>query len=482
MNVKKAFLLSYDIFLFSGLKASLPNLVLVDARTYISGAQPVIPQYLSCVLVIDNRLPLFLVRKWLQRNSAQFINMSCIVLRMSENQAVNRGYEEFVFINGWELSEKVISQLKDYLLAPGEIAEINRGSPLFTFYLTEFEEEMLYASFTKERLHDFCIANSLTIKSVYRYREKITTRLGFSHFNETIIFLTRNNFLREDSSPLRNTAENMIYDEVYDVSDTSRLSMAIRNEEIIPYFQPIVNTSGDVCGVEVLARWPQGHNYAISQREFIPLAEKSGLINELTSYLMTVVARDFVGGGVGINNTLFVSFNVSPSGLSNPVFYWECLNFMEMTQKLPIKLMIEITENQTLTITPAIKELIRSLRNRGVLFALDDFGTGYANLCYLNELDLDVIKIDKTFIKAIKEVEQHIPMLESIIHLSGLLGLRIVAEGVEHDFQQQWLEKQRVDYLQGYQFLPPVTFSDFIRYYEHSVSLYEPVSGSTFST
>lgn len=482
MNVKKAFLLSYDIFLFSGLKASLPNLVLVDARTYISGAQPVIPQYPSCVLVIDNRLPLFLIRKWLQRNSAQFINMSCIVLRMSENQAVNRGYEEFVFINGWELSEKVISQLKDYLLAPGEIAEINRGSPLFTFYLTEFEEEMLYASFTKERLHDFCIANSLTIKSVYRYREKITTRLGFSHFNEIIIFLTRNNFLREDSSPLRNTAENMIYDEVYDVSDTSRLSMAIRNEEIIPYFQPIVNTSGDVCGVEVLARWPQGHNYAISQREFIPLAEKSGLINELTSYLMTIVARDFVGGGLGINNTLFVSFNVSPSGLSNPVFYWECLNFMEMTQKLPIKLMIEITENQTLTITPEIKELIRSLRNRGVLFALDDFGTGYANLCYLNELDLDVIKIDKTFIKAIKEVEQHIPMLESIIHLSGLLGLRVVAEGVEHDFQQQWLEKQRVDYLQGYQFLPPVTFSDFIRYYEHSVSLYEPVSGSTFST
>ena len=106
----------------------------------------------------------------------------------------------------------------------------------------------------------------------------------------------------------------------------------------------------------------------------------------------------FVGGGVGINNTLFVSFNVSPSGLSNPVFYWECLNFMEMTQKLPIKLMIEITENQTLTITPAIKELIRSLRNRGVLFALDDFGTGYANLCYLNELDLDVIKIDNPLI------------------------------------------------------------------------------------
>ncbi|WP_254516559.1 EAL domain-containing protein, partial [Salmonella enterica] len=86
--------------------------------------------------------------------------------------------------------------------------------------------------------------------------------------------------------------------------------------------------------------------------EFIPLAEKSGLMNELTSYLMTTVARNLVDGSEDINKTLFVSFNVSPSGLSNPVFYWECLNFMEITQRLPIKLMIEITENQTLTITP----------------------------------------------------------------------------------------------------------------------------------
>lgn len=374
MNTKKVFLLSYDIFLFSGIKAWLPNLVLVDARTFISGTPSVTLQYPSCLLVIDNRLPLFLVRKWFQRNSTQFININCIVLRMNETRPVNRGYEEYAFINGRELSDQLISQLRANLMEPNEVVEVTKGSTMFTFHLTEFEEEMLYASFTKEKLHDFCIANSLTIKSVYRYRERITARLGFSHFNEVVIFLTRNNLLHEDYPTNSHSEENIIYGDAYDASDSSRLSMAIRNEEIIPYFQPIVNISGDVCGVEVLARWPQGHNYAISQREFIPLAEKSGLINELTSYLMTTVARVLVDGGEGINKTLFVSFNVSPSGLSNPVFYWECLNFMEITQRLPIKLMIEITENQTLTITPAIKELIRSLRNRGVLFALDDFG------------------------------------------------------------------------------------------------------------
>lgn len=118
MNTKKVFLLSYDIFLFSGIKAWLPNLVLVDARSFISGTQSVIPRYPSCLLVIDNRLPLLLVRKWFQRNSTQFININCIVLRMNETRSVNRGYEEYAFINGRELSDQLISQLRANLMAP----------------------------------------------------------------------------------------------------------------------------------------------------------------------------------------------------------------------------------------------------------------------------------------------------------------------------------------------------------------------------
>ena len=182
MNTKKVFLLSYDIFLFSGIKAWLPNLVLVDARSFISGTQSVIPRYPSCLLVIDNRLPLLLVRKWFQRNSTQFININCIVLRMNETRSVNRGYEEYAFINGRELSDQLISQLRANLMAPNEVVEVTKGSTIFNFHLTEFEEEMLYSSFTKEKLHYFCIANSLTTKSVYRYRERITALLNKSDF------------------------------------------------------------------------------------------------------------------------------------------------------------------------------------------------------------------------------------------------------------------------------------------------------------
>lgn len=128
----------------------------------------------------------------------------------------------------------------------------------------------------------------------------------------------------------------------------------------------------------------------------------------------------------------FVVFNVSFLNLSNFVFYWECFNFLELMELLLIKLMIEIIENQILVVMFVIKELICLLCNWGVFFVLDDFGMGYVNLCCLNEFELDVIKIDKIFIKGIYVEDQMLLMLELIINLVGILGLCIVVEGVEY--------------------------------------------------
>ncbi|HAT8015146.1 EAL domain-containing protein [Citrobacter rodentium] len=458
MNTKKIILLSYDVYLFSGLKAWLPDLLLVDAQADITQRPQLPPQYPACLLIIDNRLPIFWVKKWLEHNSSLFVNMNSIVIRMNDTPCLNRGYETFVCINAKLSAKKIIKVLRQKVLN----VEQNKSHPennfLDAFYLTTFEKELLNASFTKESLHHFCRANAVALKTIYRYREKINHRFGFNSFNDSIIFLIRNDLLIDAS------VSDDAYSPDYDELNASRLSMAMLCQEIVPYYQPILNVQGEVCGVEILARWPQGHHYAISQREFIPLAINSGLMCELTNYLMTRVAKDFQSVQFNSNDALFVSFNIGPAGLRNPVIYWQCLHFMELTQELPIKLMIEITEDQALNFTPAIKELIRSLRNRGVLFALDDFGTGYANLNYLHELELDMIKIDKTFINVIKDSETPVPMLESIIHLANILGLRTVAEGVEHACQQQWLVKNNIHFLQGYYFLPPVPFADFMHY------------------
>ncbi|EMG7109781.1 EAL domain-containing protein [Enterobacter cloacae] len=464
MNTKKVFLLSYDIYLFSGIRSFLPNLVLVDSGTFVSDSDILMPQYNSCLLIIDNRVPFCIIQKWLQRNSSQFIYVNSVVLTMSKSKCINRGCENSESVNAKVSCNSLISVLKTKLMsnvqggAPSTLGYVDR------FHLSDFEQEMIYASFTKMGLEEFCKANSLTPKSLYRYRDKITHRLSFDNFNETIIYLSRNGFLAERWGAHDNKTSQTMTEGIFDGNEANRLTLALKNDEIVPYFQPIVGSKGELHGVEVLARWPSGHNYAISQREFIPLAESSGQINDLTSYLMNKVASHLNHDITWQGQSFFVAFNVSPSNLSNPVFYWECLNFLELTESVPIKLMIEITENQTLVVTPAIKELIRSLRNRGVLFALDDFGTGYANLCCLNELELDVIKIDKIFIKGIHAEDQRLPMLESIINLAGILGLRTVAEGVEYACQREWLIAHKVDFLQGYYFMPPMALAEFHRY------------------
>ncbi|RAU36858.1 EAL domain-containing protein [Enterobacter sp. RIT418] len=471
MNAKKIFLLSYDIYLFSGIKSFIPNLVLVDANTFVLDASLLTPRFSLCLLIVDTRVPFLWVNKWLQRNSSQFSNFKCVALTMSESQCINRGYESLESVSGSLTSKSIIHFLQSRALNP-MVNGIAQGEEVMTFQLTDFEEELFRVSFDKEALDDFCIANSLSKKALYRYREKITHRLGLSHFNESIIFVCRNNLLGF-SAHGKEHAHAPADKNGSESPEAQRLSLALKNDEIVPWFQPIVDGQGEVRGVEILARWPMGHNYAISQREFIPLAEQSGLMSELTSYLMNKVAEDLnLCRGWG-DKSLYVAFNVSPAHLSNPVFYWECLHFLELTASLPVTLMIEITENQTLQVNLALKELMRSLRNRGVLFALDDFGTGYANLCYLNELDLDVIKIDKVFINTIKNEEQTLPMLESIINLAKLLGLGIVAEGVEREPQHQWLTDRQVDLLQGYYYLPPVSFCDFAYYarLEHASGL-----------
>ncbi|MGX5028236.1 EAL domain-containing protein [Enterobacter asburiae] len=466
MNKKKVFLLSNDIYLFSGLRAFFSNLVLVDSQTFVSDSDLSFKKYKACLLIIDNRIPFFMTKKWLQHNSGQFTRVNCFVLRMSESRCINRGYETSASIDATLHYATIVDILKRILMSSSQRDAHAKLDALESFALTGFEAEMLNSVMTKEGQAEFCQANSLTAKSLYRYRDKITNRLGFDNFTESIIFLIRNRLLAEKNVSQNCSLTRKSADDNYGNNDAVRLSLALKNNEIVPYYQPVVGNDGELYGIEIMARWPSGHHYTISQREFIPLAESSGMINELTSSLMQKVASDLKQNNTGITKPLFVAFNVSPTTLSNPVFYWECLNFLDLTESLPVKLMIEITENQMLAVTPAIKELIRSLRNRGVMFALDDFGTGYANLCYLNELELDVIKIDKTFINAIQADKQTLPMLESIIKLAMILGLRTIAEGVEYDYQREWLIDKQVDYLQGYHFLPPVPFSDFRRFVE----------------
>ena len=260
----------------------------------------------------------------------------------------------------------------------------------------------------------------------------------------------------------------------------TNLRKALENDQLLIHYQPKITWRGEVRSLEALVRWQSPERGLIPPLEFISYAEESGLIVPLGRWVILDVVRQVAKWrDKGIN--LRVAVNVSARQLADQTLFTDLKQVLHDLNFEYCPIDVELTESSLIENEHLALSVIQQFSQLGAQIHLDDFGTGYANLCYLNELDLDVIKIDKTFIKAIKEAEQHIPMLESIIHLSGLLGLRMVAEGVEYGYQQQWLGKNNVDYLQGYQFLPPVMFDDFMRFYKQSVGVFESASDSTFS-
>lgn len=143
----------------------MPNLVLVDSQTFISESDLSFQQYNSCLLIVDNRMPFFLVKKWLHRNSSQFIMVNSVVLRVSENECINRGYEYSTSIDVTLHYTTVIDILTRILMTTPQPESRVKSDELDVFALTEFEADMLNAMMTKEGQAEFCRANSLTTKS-----------------------------------------------------------------------------------------------------------------------------------------------------------------------------------------------------------------------------------------------------------------------------------------------------------------------------
>lgn len=460
MNTEKYFLLSYDFYLFLGMRSRLKNLILIDILTPIAKTQQLLKKSDSCLLIIDNRLPVTYVNEWLLLNSIHFIHIDALILQMSTSDYINRGYENLDYVDANISTDTLITtvcqKLRNSLNDNINLPDLN----IEKFFLTSFERDMIISSFTKKNLHIFCVKYDLSVKSLYRYRDRICTRFGLSNFNEAIMFILRNNLLT-----VRSFSNDNHQDNKYKSSYKDILSLAILNKEIKPYFQPVINQQGAISGVAIVAHWENGIDYDIPNSEIIPLADYFELTGELTSYLMELVVFDLSSLKISEAKNFFVSFKIGPSELSNPIFYWKCLKFLNAIKKTQIKLMIEVRNIKELNITLAVKELIHSLQNRGVLFSLNDFGTGYANLHYLNEFNFDVIKLDEVLVNEIQNENHNHPILKSIIYLAKNLHIRIIATGIKNSTQKRWLIKNDLSYLQGDYFSIPLGISEFRKKY-----------------
>lgn len=242
------------------------------------------------------------------------------------------------------------------------------------------------------------------------------------------------------------------------------LRKALERGEIIPYYQPVVNgQTGDIEGLEVLARWKHPRAGFIPPDAFIPVAEKSGLIIPLTHYLMHQVQADLAPVIHHFPDNLHIAVNITAAHVKAPQLIAECQAFLLAFGQKPVRLVLEITEREPLDITADVQTRMMKLREMGVMLALDDFGTGYSGLSYLNDAAFDFIKIDRSFVSRISAEPESTRLVDCVIDMARKLSLSIVAEGVETPLQVDYLNRQGIQLLQGYYFYRPMPLPKLVR-------------------
>ncbi len=229
----------------------------------------------------------------------------------------------------------------------------------------------------------------------------------------------------------------------------SDLWAAVREDQIAPHFQPLVSLQdGRVRGYEILARWTHATRGPIPPDQFIPAAEASGAICDLTFNLLRQACKQ----ATTMDEPLHLSLNVSPVQLEEPEFAQKLLKILEDAAFDPARLEIELTEAALVTDLAAAREVVDALQKKGVRVALDNFGTGHASLTQLRQLPFDMLKIDRSFVRAMSTDTEAAIMVRTIISMAKSLGLTVVAEGVETAEQARTLAGLGCDMAQGYYF------------------------------
>jgi diguanylate cyclase (GGDEF)-like protein/PAS domain S-box-containing protein len=234
------------------------------------------------------------------------------------------------------------------------------------------------------------------------------------------------------------------------------LQRALTRSELLLHYQPTIDlATGRVVGFEALVRWQHPTRGLMSPNLFIPIAEESGLIQPLGTWVLREAAAAAAGmQRIGVRPSM--SVNVSAQQLAQPGFVDLVLQTLTATGLPSDRLVLEITETVVLRDLETVAPRLAALRERGVRIAIDDFGTGYSSLAYLSHLPIDVLKVDKSFIDRVTTDRQDASLAEAIISLSHSMNFMTVAEGVEHKDQASWLRHARCDYGQGFLWSKPV--------------------------
>ena len=241
------------------------------------------------------------------------------------------------------------------------------------------------------------------------------------------------------------------------------LRHGLQRQELVVYYQPVVDAQRRVVGAEALVRWQHPQRGLVSPMEFIPVAEQTGLILPLGAWVLEMACLQLAQWGTQVETeALTVAVNVSARQFRHPEFSQLVLGLLQKTGANPQRLKLELTESLLLSDTQDAILKMSALQAVGVGFALDDFGTGYSSLSYLKLLPLQQLKIDQSFVRDVLTDPNDAAIARTVLALGKSLGFSVVAEGVETEGQRDFLLDNGCTLFQGYLFGRPVPVAQLL--------------------
>lgn len=245
------------------------------------------------------------------------------------------------------------------------------------------------------------------------------------------------------------------------------LRSAIKNNEFVLHYQPLVNVRGELLGAEALIRWNHPEQGMIYPDKFISVAEDNGMIPDIGQWVIKEAVEqvaEWKKAGICKQETFRLAVNVSPRQFRQQGFVAQVLRVFEQTDVSPECIELEVTESMLMDELDDAVEKMDKLRTHGIRISIDDFGTGYSSLAYLKKLPLDQLKIDQSFIRDITSDENDAVVVETIIVMASHLGLSVIAEGVENQQQLDFLIEKGCKSFQGFYFSRALSAEDFTSY------------------
>ena len=330
---------------------------------------------------------------------------------------------------------------------------------------------------SQEEIKDFIEELKVHIELPFYYNEIpifFNTHLGLASYRneDTGVDLMQHAYQALNTA-VREKKKIKIYEESLETKSLEnfmllgKVRIALDENQFQLYYMPKLSLStGEITGVEALIRWQHPKDGNISPGKFIPPVERTGLIDELTEWVINKAAQEKLllsDRGIDIN----MAVNISPRNLKQNDFVKNVKNIIRKNGLEPAQFELELTE------TEIMEDLIRgnnSLNNllaTGFKISMDDFGTGYSSLAYLKNLDIDSLKIDLSFVQPMLEDKKSYEIVKAAIKLGQILDKKVVAEGIESQMVLEALKGLGCDYGQGYYIAKPLALEDFEDFYNN---------------